>query len=161
MRKSLFGRIGAVAAALIAAGLVLIGLGTPANATNQIYQASNVTIKVSGGDALALNRCLNDSQDGVINTQINSCVQVANAGNLVELDDSSLWVYSSSCGCGLPVYSHSHVDVDVTGGLVSAINECVNDAQDGYINTQINSCAQYATAGNLVFLSNVTIAVYA
>lgn len=160
MRKRMLGRTGAIAALFVAAGLVLLGLGTPANASALVYQASNVTVKVSGDDALALNRCINDSQDGVINTQINSCEQISTAGNLVQLENSSIWVWSGNCACGLPLFSSSHVTVELTGGLVSAINECLNDAQDGFINTQINNCRQYSTAGNLVTLSGVSVSVY-
>jgi hypothetical protein len=160
MRKSKFGRIGAIAAVVVAAGVVLLGLGVPANASAVIYSASNVNIKVSGDDAIALNQCMNDAQDGIINTQINSCDQVATAGNLVDLEDSSIWVFQS-CGCGLPLFSHSHVDVQVTGGAVSAINACVNDSLDGVINTQINNCRQYSTAGNLVQLAGVSVVVSA
>jgi hypothetical protein len=138
----------------------LLGLGASANAASLVYSASNVSVKVSGGDALALNNCMNDAKDGFIQTQQNYCYQVATSGNIVQLEDSSIWVFSSSCYCGLPLFSASHVTVELTGGVANAINNCINDAQDGVIQTQLNACQQYSVAGNIVMLSNVTVAVY-
>lgn len=159
MLKNVFGRSGALVIVLAAAASILFGVNSPANASALVYQADNVSIRVTGGEATALNRCINDAQDGVINTQINSCEQVATAGNLLQLEDVAIWVFRS-CNCGIPLYSDSHIDIEVTGGIANAINECVNDSRDGVINTQINNCRQYATAGNIVMLSRVSVAVY-
>jgi hypothetical protein len=159
MFKFWFARGGAVAG-LAVLGALLLGFTTSANASALIYSASNVSVKVTGGDAIAVNNCINDAQDGVIQNQINSCYQVATAGNIVQLEDSSLWVFSGSCGCGLPLFSRNHVTVELTGGLAVAISNCINDAQDGFIQTQQNYCSQYSTAGNILQLSGVTVAVY-
>jgi hypothetical protein len=158
MRLNSFGRGSALVAVLAAAGSLLLGF-TPASATTPIYQANDVAVRVTGDDAIALNRCVNDAQDGYINTQINSCEQVATAGNIVQLENSAIWVFRN-CGCGVPLFSSNHVTVEVSGGLAQAVNECINDSQDGVINTQINRCRQYATAGNIVFLSGVSVSVY-
>jgi hypothetical protein len=159
MFKNKLGRGTAVVGAAIFCAL-LMGLGTSASASALVYSASNVSVKVSGGDALALNNCINDAQDGFIQTQQNSCNQVATSGNIVQLDDSSIWVFSSSCYCTLPLFSASHVTVEVTGGVATAINNCLNDARDGVIQTQLNACTQYSVAGSIVMLSNVTVYIY-
>jgi hypothetical protein len=157
MFKSRLAR-GAVVAAGAFVGVLLMGITSSANAA-VIYSANNVSIKVTGGDAIAVNNCINDARDGLIQTQQNACYQAATAGNIVELDDSSIWVFASSCYCGLPLFSSSHVTVKVSGGLSDAINNCINDAQDGFIQTQQNACAQYATAGNILMLAGVSVVV--
>jgi hypothetical protein len=159
MRLNSFGRGSAIVVVLAAIGSLLLGLG-PASAVTPIYQANDVAVRVTGDPATALNRCINDAQDGIINTQINNCEQVVTAGNIVQLENVSIWVFRS-CNCGVPLFSSNHVTVAVSGGLAQAVNECINDSRDGVINTQINSCRQYATAGNIVFLSGVSVSVYA
>lgn len=153
-------RRGGMLAILAAVSSVLIGLGSPANAGALIYQNDNASVKITGGEAIALNSCINDAQDGVINTQINACDQIATSGNIIELDNVGLYVFSSACYCGLPLFHANNVQVEVTGGVASAINLCLNDSRDGVINTQINACRQYAVAGNIAFLSGVSVGVY-
>jgi hypothetical protein len=148
----------ALATAAIA-GSMLFAASAPASATALVYQQDNVNVKVSGGEVTALNQCINDAKDGVIQTQANACLQVSSAGNLLTLDKVSVWVLPSS-GIGFPLFSASNVTITVTGGLASAINSCVNDARDGFIQTQTNACAQSATAGNLLNLTKVGVAVY-
>jgi len=155
IRKTVGGGVAAVAIV----GSMLFGVSTQASATALVYQNDNVTIKVSGGDAIALNQCINDAKDGFINTQQNACDQIASSSNLVQLENVSVWVYPTA-GISLPQFSRSHVNVEVTGGdLVHAINLCLNDAKDGVINNQANACKQAATAGNLVTLSGVSVTV--
>jgi hypothetical protein len=146
---------------IVAAGAILgvLLLAGTASANALIYSASSVNVKVTGGEALALNNCLNDARDGVIQTQLNACGQFASSGNIVQLDDASIWVFSNGF-TGLPLFSRSHVTVELTGGMADAVNNCVNDAQDGFIQTQANACAQTATAGNIVALTGVTVSVY-
>jgi hypothetical protein len=158
MSKFGLARSGA-AAAIAILGVLLMGFGSTAEASALIYSASNVNVKVTGGDAIAMNNCINDAQDGIIQAQQNSCYQVASAGNIVQLEDSSIWVFSNGF-TGLPLFSRSHVTVEISGGLAAAINNCINDAQDGFIQSQQNSCAQYSTAGNIVALLGVTVSVY-
>ena len=156
MSKFRLVRNGALAVGAILGVLLLTGT---ANASVLVYSASNVNVRVTGGEALALNNCINDAQDGIIQTQINSCYQVASAGNIVQLDYVSIWVQSN----GFPSYllfSRSNVTVEISGGLAVAANNCINDAQDGIIQTQINSCLQYSQAGNIVALYGVSVAVY-
>lgn len=148
-----------VLAALAVAGGMLFAASAPASATALVYQANNVTVKVSGGEAIALNQCINDAKDGVIQTQLNACQQISTAGNLLQLENVSVWVLPPS-GIGFPLFASSHVTVEVSGGLANAINSCVNDAQDGFIQTQTNACAQSASAGNIVSLIGVFVAVY-
>jgi hypothetical protein len=159
MSKSRLARSSAAAAVFAILGMLVLGVTTAANADALIFSASNVNVKVTGGDAIALNNCINDARDGVIQTQLNACNQVASAGNIVQLDDSSIWVFANGF-TGLPLFSHSHVTVELTGGLMNAINSCVNDAQDGVIQTQQNACAQSSTAGSIVALTGVTVAVF-
>jgi len=153
-------RRGGMLAVFAAISSVLIGLSSSASASALIYQNDNASLKITGGEAIALNACINDAQDGVINTQINACNQVATSGNIVELDNVGLYVFASSCYCGLPLFHSSNVHVEVTGGVASALNLCLNDSRDGVINTQINACNQYAVAGNIAFLSGVRVGVY-
>jgi hypothetical protein len=151
-------RSGAVAILAIF-GALLLSYTNSASASAVIYSNSNVNVKVTGGDAIAVNNCINDAQDGVIQNQINSCNQVANAGNILQLENSSVWVFGPNCFCGLPLFSASHVTVELTGGLALAINNCINDATDGFIQTQQNYCAQSSTAGNILTLSGVSVVV--
>ena len=153
-------RRGGMLAILAALSSVLIGLSSSASAAALIYQKDNASLKITGGEAIALNSCINDAQDGVINTQINACNQIATSGNIVELDNVSLYVFASGCYSGVPLFHASNVHVEVTGGVASALNLCLNDSRDGVINTQINQCSQYAVAGNIAFLSSVWVGVY-
>jgi hypothetical protein len=132
-----------------------------ANADALIYTNDQVNVKVTGGEAVAANACINDASDGVINTQINACHQVATAGNILEMEGVGIYVFNGgNCYCGLPLFSRNRVRVVLTGGLASAMNLCINDAQDGVINYQLNECQQVSTAGNIVQLMNVYVEVY-
>jgi hypothetical protein len=146
-----------IAAAGVVAGSAVLVPAVPAGAAGPVYAARRVSVRITGGDVIALNRCVNDARDGVINTQLNACRQVASAGNFLELDDTNVVVAARPDGS--TDFSRSDVDVEVSGGTATAIDECVNDAQDGVID-QTNACVQTATAGNLLRVTNVTIAVY-
>lgn len=152
-------RIGIAATALGAAFSLAVGLSGPASASAVLYQNSNANVKISGGEAVALNACVADAQDGVIQTQVVACNQVATAGNLVELEHVSVWVTSLTTPPRV-LYRGSDVKVSVTGGLAVAINACVADAYDGVIQTQIVACNQVASAGNLVSLTGVGVQVF-
>jgi hypothetical protein len=151
-------RLGIAATTLGAAFSLMLGLGGPASASVILYQNSNANVKISGGEVTAMNNCIADAQDGVIQTQIVACNQVAAAGNLVALDGVSVWVTSATPPSSL-LYHGDNVTVKVSGGLANAINNCVADAQDGFVQTQIVACNQSASVGNLVNLSGVSVEV--
>lgn len=109
-----------------------------------VFQNHNVAVSVSGGVATAINRCINDASDGVIQNQQTACRQVASAGNVVGVT-------------AITVYQSKNVTITVGGGTVTAINECVNDASDGVIQNQLNACDQAASAGNVVTVASITI----
>jgi hypothetical protein len=155
VRKS---RLGARTAVMVAAvGAALFGFSTAASASALIYQANNVNVKISGGEVTAMNVCINDAQDGIV-TQINECTQVASAGNLLQLEDVSIWVFPAF-GPPWPLFEDRNVTAEVTGGLASAINVCANDALDGFI-VQANACTQAASVGNLVNMTRVSVSVF-
>jgi hypothetical protein len=159
MRRTRGARAGLIAALAIVGAL--LPFASSANADAVIYTADHVNVKITGGEAIAANACINDASDGVINTQINACHQVASAGNILELDGVGIYVFNGGdCYCGRPLFSANRVRVTLTGGLASAMNACINDSQDGVINYQLNECQQVATAGNIVQLFNVYVQVW-
>ena len=109
-----------------------------------VFRDKDVSIAVSGGVAVAINRCITDASDGVIQNQQNACRQAASAGNFV--DSGSISVFQSK-----------DVSISVSGGTATAINQCVNDAADGVIQNQQNACDQTASAGNVVVVDSITI----
>lgn len=151
-------RLGIAATTLGATFSLMLGLSGPASASTVVYQNSNANVKVSGGEAVALNACIADAKDGVIQTQQVACNQIATAGNLVTLENVSVWVTSTTPPTKL-LYRSDRVDVSVSGGLAAAINVCVADAKDGVIQNQQVACNQAAAAGNLVSLSGVWVQV--
>ncbi|HEY6798205.1 MAG TPA: hypothetical protein VI248_26295 [Kineosporiaceae bacterium] len=151
-------RLGLTATTLGAAFSLMLGLSSPASAATVVYENSNANVKISGGEAVALNACIADAQDGVIQTQLVACQQIAAAGNLVTLEGVSVWVTSITTPARI-LYHGDQVDVSVSGGLAAAVNACVADAQDGVVQTQIVACHQVAAAGNLVNLSGVWVEV--
>jgi hypothetical protein len=159
MRRTRGMRAGLVAVMAILG--TLLPFASAANADAIIYTADQVNVKITGGEAYAANQCINDAQDGVINTQINNCDQVASAGNILELNGVGIYVFNGgNCFCGRPLFSANRVRVLVSGGLADAMNLCLNDSVDGVINTQINACRQVSFAGNIVQLMNVYVEVY-
>jgi hypothetical protein len=155
MKKStLIGGTGVFVAAM---GSALFGFSSVATASS-LYEATNVNVKVTGDDATALNKCINDAKDGAIQSQQNACLQSASASNLVTLEDATVFVLSSGFPSAL-LFNKTHVNVEVSGGAVNAINACVNDAQDGFIQSQQNACAQTAVAGNVLSLTKVNVKV--
>jgi hypothetical protein len=155
----MFGRrIGIATTVAGAAFAVAVGLAGPASAATVLFQNSNANVKISGGEVTALNSCIADAQDGVIQTQVVACNQIATAGNLVSLDGVSVWVTTPTTPHAL-LFHGDKVTVSGTGGLASAFNLCLADAHDGVIQTQIVACQQIASAGNLVNLSNVFVEV--
>lgn len=109
-----------------------------------VFQDNNVAVSVSGGVATAINKCVNDASDGVIQNQQTACRQVASAGNAVDVTT-------------VTVYQSKNVTITVSGGTATAINECVNDASDGVIQSQLNACDQAASAGNVVAVASITV----
>lgn len=152
-------RLAATAGTFAAAASLSLALSAPASAAVILYQHNNAKVQITGGEAVALNACVADAKDGVIQTQVVACEQVASAGNYVELNDVSIRVTPVNPPF-FSLYQGNHVDVKVSGGLAAAINACVADAEDGVIQTQIVACKQYAAAGNAVNLSNVSVEVY-
>jgi hypothetical protein len=151
----MFGRrLGIATTTLSAAFALALGLSGPANAAVIGYQ--NVYVQFSGGDAQAMNDCIADAQDGVIQTQIQSCDQLSNGGNLVSLDGVNVWIHYPKSA---KVYSYTDVTLSIDGGWASAMNACILDAYDGVVQTQIQSCKQVATAGNLISISGVNAVV--
>lgn len=142
---------------LLAPGLLFLaclGTGTAAHADSSfsssgaeetsVFRAKNTAVAVEGGVATAINRCITDASDGVIQQQETACTQVAVAGNLT--DSGAITVYQSK-----------NVSITVSGGTATAINQCVNDASDGVIQDQKNACDQAATAGNVVLVESISI----
>jgi hypothetical protein len=156
----MFGRrLGIATAALGATFSLALGLSGPASASTVVYQNSNANVKITGGEAVALNACVADAQDGVIQKQLVACNQVGTAGNLVDLENVSVWVTQPMPPARV-LYHDDNVRVAVSGGLAAALNACVADAQDGVIQKQVVACTQAASAGNLVNLSGVSVSVY-
>ena len=149
--------IGGTGIFLAAMGSALFGFSSVASAA-ALYEGTNVNVKVTGDDATALNKCINDAKDGLIQTQQNACTQSASASNLVTLEDETVFVLSNGFPSAL-LFNKTHVNVEISGGSVAAINACVNDAQDGLIQTQQNSCNQTAVAGNVLSLNGVNVVV--
>ena len=117
----------------------------PSNGQNvAVFADRNVKVTVSGGTATAMNKCVNDATDGVIQLQRTACRQVAAAGNLVDIT-------------AITVYQSKNTTITVSGGTATAINECVNDATDGVIQTQQNACRQAAVVGNVVTVADITV----
>jgi hypothetical protein len=143
---------------IAAMGAALFGISSAASAA-PLFHAVNVTVKVSGGDATALNQCINDAKDGLIQTQANACTQSSQAGNILLLEDETVFVLSNGFPAAI-LFAQAHVNVEITGGTVAAINACVNDAQDGFIQTQVNACNQTAVAGNSLALKNINVTVF-
>jgi hypothetical protein len=155
----MFGRrFGLAATTLGTAFALALGLSGPASASVILYQNSNANVKVTGGEVTALNLCIADARDGIIQTQIVACDQIATSGNLVTLEGVSVWVTSATPPRSL-LFHDDQVDVSVSGGIANAINVCLVDAEDGIIQTQIVACRQIASAGNLVNLANVYVQV--
>lgn len=159
MRKSVLRRGGAAAMFLAGIGAVIFAFSPGAQAATVLYQNNNANVRVTGDEAVAMNKCINDAKDGVIQTQINACQQISTAGNIVELENVSIYVQATTFPHYL-LYQAGGVNVEVSGGPVAAVNLCVNDAQDGFIQTQQNACVQAATAGNIVNLTGVWVTVY-
>jgi hypothetical protein len=120
------------------------------------YRNADANVTVSGGQAVALNQCINNAQSGTI-TQINICNQIATSGNVLILENVTINIYNRKSP-KRAVFSKKRGTLQVTGGMATAINTCVNDARDGII-TQTNACTQAASAGNLVNLSGVSVVV--
>jgi len=151
-------RLGVAATTVGAAFSLMLGLSGPASASVIVFQNSNANVKFTGGEALALNNCIADAQDGIIQTQVVACNQIATAGNMVQVEHVSVWVTSTTRPSRL-LFHDDQVDISVSGGLAAAINTCIADAKDGIIQTQIVACNQFASAGNLVTLAGVSVLV--
>ena len=158
MRATSVRRSGIAAATLGATFSLLLGISGPASASIVLYQNDNANIKASGGEVTALNACIADAKDGVIQTQQLACNQVAGAGNAVDLENVSVWVTPAGA-IGPILFKKKNVDISVSGGIANAMNLCVADAEDGFIQTQQLACTQVASAGNLLSLTNVRVLV--
>ncbi|MDQ1294527.1 MAG: hypothetical protein QG608_2411 [Actinomycetota bacterium] len=109
-----------------------------------IFQAEDVSVEITAGVATAINRCVVDAADGFVIEAANYCNQLASAGNLVETGS-------------IVISQSSDVSVTVSGGLAEAINQCINDAVDGIVETQLNACEQSANAQTLVLVESISI----
>lgn len=158
MRKGTLRRVGVAGMFLAGLGATVFGLAATAQAATVLYQGDNVTVRVSGGDAAAVVSCVNDARDGIIQTQQNACLQTAQAGNVFEIDDTEIWVQTTTFPSRV-LFHQSNVNVDLTGSTLNATALCLNDAQDGLIQTQRNSCTQSVFAGNIVTLQRVGVVV--
>lgn len=138
-----------------------MGLSGPASAATVLYQNDNANVKISGGEVTALNNCITDAQDGVIQTQIVTCGLVAGPvlnPTLLSLGGVSVWVITATPPLTV-LYHGDRVSVSVSGGRANAIIACLADAQDGVIQTQMVNCRQAASIGNLISLANVRVRV--
>lgn len=158
MRTTLGRRVGIAAAAFGAASSLLVGLSGPASADVVLYQNDKANVRFTGGEVTAMNNCIADAKDGVIQTQFVACDQIAVSGNLVSLDNVNVWV-TPAYRVGPILFQKNNVTISVSGGLANAINNCVADAKDGFIQTQVLACRQAATAGNLVTVTNASVLV--
>ena len=144
-------------AATIASTLVSLSLAAPASATHAgQYQNSHADVAVSGGQATALNECINEARDGTI-SQTNNCIQIATSGNIVILENVTINVYEGGSS-KRALFSKKQARVELSGGIAEAISACVNDARDGVI-TQTNACDQSSSAGNIIDLSGIAVTV--
>jgi hypothetical protein len=131
-------------------------------------------VRIGGRQAALLGRCLADARDGVVTTQRPACRQVAPAAGLIRLAGSSVQLTGrvahrrqaftrAPVTVGIAGGAPRHIDVNITlelsGGSATAVSNCINDAQDGVIQTQRNSCIQYTSAGNIIMLDNVTFVI--
>lgn len=153
MRNSAFRSCGVGIVFLV----TVFGFSTMARAS--LFEASNVDVRVSGGQVAAFNQCVNDARDGIIQTQINACQQLAQANNILELDDVAVDVINDSSPDERPLYENDNADIRLSGGAARAANQCVNDAQDGFLQVQANQCVQFSIVNNVLILKNVNIIV--
>lgn len=58
-----------------------------------LFRGNDVKVKISGGFAKAVNLCVNDAKDGYVKSQVNKCVQSAQAGNLVTITNVLTTIY--------------------------------------------------------------------
>lgn len=145
---------------IAAAGAALFAFSSTASAATVEEEWDSANIKLAGGEALALNLCLNDARDGVITTQQNACTQIATSGDMISLENVNLYVWDGGWSWQYYQGHYNSADVVLGGNAMAAANLCINDAQDNwYIDTQINSCMQTASAGNLITLTGVYVAV--
>jgi hypothetical protein len=156
MCTTMFIRRGLVLALAIS-GIPLFSSAAAA-AAPPAYAGSGVSIKAGGGSVTPLTQCLEDARDNVISSRRAACRQAATAGSTLRLTNASIWVFRHDSGRA-PVFSRSRATIVISGHVAIAINQRVNDAQDGVINNQSNSCDQVASAGNLLQLTDVTITV--
>lgn len=159
MRRSVLRR-GVVAMFIAGVGAGVFGFTSSAQAGMlPLFQDDDANVRVSGGQATAINQCINDAQDGVIQNQRNACVQVANSGNILSLQNVNVYVIQPTYPYGV-MFSDNDVNLELSGGVARAINQCVNDAKDGLIQTQVNACRQVAGAGNYLSLEDVGLRVF-
>lgn len=109
-----------------------------------VFRDHNVAVTVSGGTATAINKCVNDASDGLIQNQRNACNQAASAGNVVTVDS-------------ITVSASKNITIDVTGGTAASINECVNKASGGSSQDQQNVCVQVGSSGNAVDVGDLKV----
>jgi hypothetical protein len=162
-------RLAIAATASGAAFSLAVSVSGPASASTVLYQNSRANVKIAGGEVTALNNCLADALDGVIQTQTAACDQVASTGNAVTLDDVSVWV-TSATQPPVMLYRGTKVKVSVSGKVVSAINACIAYARDGHIDPVLTetptaetwattACHQVPSAGNVISLADVSVQV--
>lgn len=130
--------------------LILLGSAPAQSAASSggqqisVFTDRNVTVAVTGGTATAINRCVNDASDGVVQTQRNSCQQAASAGNVVIV-------------AAIKISASKNTKITVTGGSSTAVDECVNNASAAPSQDQENVCVQVADAENIVEVGAIDI----
>jgi hypothetical protein len=155
-----------MAAAAVGSTLVGLSLAAPASAANNHhhrYQNRHADVTISGGEATAVNQCINNAMNGTTISQTNICNQISYSGNILILNNVTINVYVSGSGSSRhsgrhAEYSRHNAQIEATGGTAVALNACINDARDGAI-TQTNGCSQFANAGNVVQLPGVGVDV--
>jgi hypothetical protein len=149
-------------AALLAAILLLaVPLGASAAGATQTGTANNVTLTVTGANAVALAACVNLAKEGNYSrlAQTNVCHNFAQAeGGDVRLKNVKI-LQAGVGGAGTTSQSNA-VTITLTGGDATALAACLNIAKQGKNSSadQSNKCKNKAIAeGGDVVLKNVKI----
>jgi hypothetical protein len=126
---------------------------------NQSMPSNTVTFNVSGGNVSAVASCLNQVAQGDNNTQANQCNNYAVArGNTIIIKGVHVNAVQANSGQIGKAAQGNSLNFTVSGGNVSAVASCVNNAGNGGGNVQVNSCVNTAIAvGNIIILVNVHI----
>jgi len=109
-----------------------------------VSQSSDVSITVSGGTALAINECISDAADGIVETQQNACDQSATAQTLVIVES-------------ITIISSENITLSIDGGTASSVNSCIDLLENGTVEEQINACSQASAAFTVVEVGDILV----